>query len=192
MQSLPQLSEKDRRMAVAPQGWRVAARDKGLGPVDRRDPERDMFNLDELDMQRERHTKFYKEILVEKRLKGKGPRMERVIVTYCHDFALYLRHKREQRLEKAEKIVKDKRTKSRQSQQDPRRYVETLYCTREGELAEHIAMGIDEKVIEQERQLDGFYAYGTSLDDNAVDILRIRGFHGEIEQIGRASCRERV
>ncbi|MBR1475870.1 MAG: IS1634 family transposase [Muribaculaceae bacterium] len=187
VQSLPQLSEKDRLMAIAPQGWRVAVRDRGLGPVDGRDPGRDVFNLDELDMQRERHTKFYKEILVEKRLNGKGPRMERVIVTYCHDFALYLRHKREQRLKKAEKIVKSKSTKSRQSQQDPRRYVETLYCTREGELAEHIAMSIDGNVVEQEQQLDGFYAYGTSLDDNAVDILRIRGFHGEIEHLFRTT-----
>lgn len=187
VQSLPQLGEKDRLMAIAPEGWRVAVRDKELGPVDPGDPERDIFNLGELDMERERHTKFYKEILVEKKLKGKGPRMERVIVTYCHDFALYLRHKREQRLEKAKKIVKAKSTRPRQSQQDPRRYVETLYCTADGELAERIVMGIDEKAIEQEQRLDGFYAYGTSLDDHAVDILRVRGFHGEIEHLFRTT-----
>lgn len=187
VQSLPQLSEADRRMAVAPEGWRVAVRDRDLGPVVPGDERREVFNLGELDMERERHTKFYKEILVEKKLRGEGARMERVIVTYCHDFALYLQRKREQRLAKAEKIVSGKSTKSRQSQQDPRRYVQTRYCTRDGELAEHIVMGIDKKIIEQEEQLDGFYAYGTSLEDDAVDILRVRGFHGEIEHLFRTT-----
>lgn len=187
VQSLPQLSETDRRMAVAPEGWRVAVRDRDLGPVVPGDERREVFNLGELDMERERHTKFYKEILVEKKLRGGGARMERVIVTCCHDFALYLRRKREQRLAKAEKIVSRKSTKSRQSQQDPRRYVETRYCTRDGEIAEHIVMGIDKRIIEQEEQLDGFYAYGTSLEDDAVDILRVRGFHGEIEHLFRTT-----
>lgn len=187
VQSLPQLSEKDRRMAIAPEGWHVAVRDKNMGPVDSENPERDTFNLNEIDKVRERHTKFYKEILVDKKLKGKGARTERIIVTYCHDFALYLKHKRQQRLEKAEKMVKSKSTKSRQSQQDPRRYVETLYCTSDGELAEHIAMSINQNIIEQEEQLDGFYAYGTSLDNEAIDILRIRSLHGEIEHLFRTS-----
>ena len=187
VQSLPQLPEADRRMAIDPRGWRVAYRDRRLGPVDRDNPDREIFNLGEIDMARERHTRFFKEIVVEKRLKGKGPRKERVIVTYCHDFALYLGHKREQRVAKAEKIVKRGDTKSRQSQQDPRRYVDTVYCTAEGEVAEHISMGINTDVIEQERQLDGFYAYATSLDDDAVDVLRVRGFHGEIEHLFRTT-----
>lgn len=188
VQSLPQLGVKDQDMAVDPRGWRVAARDKSqAGPVDPEDPGRDVFDLDRVDLDRERHTKFYKEILVEKKLKGKGPRMERIIVTYSHDFALYLKAKREERLEKAKKIVRQGRKKPRQAQQDPRRYVETVYCTADGELAEHISMGINQDIISQEEKFDGFYAYGTSLDDDAVDILRVRAFHGEIEHLFRTT-----
>ena len=54
-------------------------------------------------------------------------------------------------------------------------------------MAEHIIMGIDQDTVEQEQRLDGFYAYGTSLDDDAVDILRVRGFHAEIEHLFRTT-----
>ena len=189
VQSLPKLPEADREMALDPRGWHIAFRDRELGPLDPSDPRRDTFRLDEIDMDAERHTRFYKEIVVNKRLDGKkdSERAERVIVTYSHDFALYLKHKREERRKAAERIVSKRQTSSRQSQNDPRKYVETVYVTAEGEAAEHILMGINQKVIEQEERLDGFYAYATSLDDDAVDVLRARSFHYEIEHLFRTT-----
>ena len=189
VQSLPKLPEADREMALDPRGWHIAFRDRELGPLDPSDPRRDTFRLDEIDMDAERHTRFYKEIVVNKRLDGKkdSERAERVIVTYSHDFALYLRHKREERRKAAERIVSKRQTSPRQSQNDPRKYVETVYVTAEGEAAEHILMGINQKVIEQEERLDGFYAYATSLDDDAVDVLRARSFHYEIEHLFRTT-----
>lgn len=189
VQSLPKLPEEDQKMAVDPRGWHVAFRDRNLDPIDPDDPLRDTFNLDEIDLDAERHTRFYKEIIVEKRINGRKStgRPERVIVTYSHDFALYLRHKREERLKMADKIVKKKKVKSRQSQNDPRKYVETVYVTAQGESAEHILMGINQEIIEQEEKFDGFYAYGTSLDDDAVDVLRARSFHHEIEHLFRTT-----
>ncbi len=189
VQSLPKLSEKDQAMALDPHGWHVAFRDAGLGPVDPSDPQRDTFNLDEIDLDRERHTRFFKEIIVDKCLNGRKStaRPERVIVTYSHDFALYLKHKRAERLPVAEKIVKTKNTRSRQSQQDPRNYVQTIYYTENGEPAEKVSMSIDWDKVEQEERFDGFYAYGTSLDDDAVDVLRARSFHHEIEHLFRTT-----
>lgn len=189
VQSLPKLPEADREMALDPRGWHIAFRDRELGPLDPSDPRRDTFRLDEIDMDAERHTRFYKEIVVNKRLDGKkdSERAERVIVTYSHDFALYLKHKREERRKAAERIVSKRQTSPRQSQNDPRKYVETVYVTAEGEAAEHILMGINQKVIEQEERLDGFYAYATSLDDDAVDVLRARSFHYEIEHLFRTT-----
>ena len=179
VQSLPKLREDDQKMALAPQGWHIAFRDRSLGPICPADPERDTFNLDEIDLETERHTKFYKEIIADKCIAGKKntSRPERIIVTYCHDFALYLRHKREERIKAANKIIQNKQTKSRQSQQDPRRYVSTVYVTKEGEVAERISMSLDEKTIDNEARFDGFYAYGKSLDDDAFDVLRERSFH---------------
>lgn len=189
VQSLPKLSEDDQKMALDPRGWHIAFRDPKQGPICPEDPAQDTFNLDEIDLIAERHTKFYKEIIVDKALGGKKStaRPERVIVTYCHDFALYLRHKRRERVKAAEKIIRNRQVKSRQSQQDPRQYVSTVYVTEDGEVAEHVSMALDVETIENEARFDGFYAYGTSLEDDAVDVLRARSFHHEIEHLFRTT-----
>lgn len=189
VQSLPKLPENDIKMALDPHGWHIAWRNCNLGPVDPDNPELDTFDLNKIDLDKERHTKFYKEIVVDKRIAGKkiSARPERVIVTYCHDFALYLKHKRQERLSLAEKIVRNRQAKSRQSQNDARRYVDTMYITGDGEPAEHVSMSIDYEAVEQDERFDGFYAYGTSLDDDAVDVLRARSFHHEIEHLFRTT-----
>ena len=189
VQSLPSLPKADQDMALDPRGWRIAYRGKGLAPIDPDNPEKEIFNLNEIDLDTERGTRFYKEIIVDKTLRGDKTtaRPERLIVTYSHDFALYLRHKREERISAAQKIINRKQTKPRQSQQDPRRYVTTDYITRDGQKAEKVQMSLDENAIGQEQRFDGFYAYGTSLDDNAVDVLRVREFHHEIEHLFRTT-----
>lgn len=114
-------------------------------------------------------------------------RMERVIVTYSHDYALFLRHKRDERLKAAEAIVRNKDEKGRHSQQSPRKYIKTTYRSKDGSVATEVEMVIDEKVIREEARFDGFYAYGTSLEDDALDILKARSFHHEIEHLFRTS-----
>lgn len=194
VQSIPQLPKEDQRMCVKPEGWRIAFRKNAVhrDPVDINDPDREIFNLEEvLENEKERpgmlkDTTFYKEIIVEKGPDG-SKRPERVIVTYDHDFALYLRHKRAENLSRAKKIIERRQTKSRQSRQDPRHYVTTTHKTRKGEKAIKIEMAINTDLVAQEQALDGFYAYGTSLDDEAVDVLRIRSFHHEIEHLFRTT-----
>lgn len=114
-------------------------------------------------------------------------RDERIIVTYSHDFALYLKYKRKIRRSKSEAAVKEKKKKPRQSQQSPMRYVKTIYYTKTGEKAEKVEFAIDEELIAQEERLDGYYAYGTSLDDDGIDVLKIRSFHHEIEHLFRTT-----
>lgn len=114
-------------------------------------------------------------------------RMERLIVTYSHDFALYLKHKRQERLEIAKKMVKNKQSKPRTSQQSPMAYIDITHKTAQGEEAEKVEMAISQETLDQEKMLDGFYAYGTSLEDDAVDVLRIRSLHHEIEHIFRTT-----
>ena len=159
---------------------------------------------------------FYKEILVTKeykyedaeykRQKQKDPdkepvdkqgnkipkthtlkRDERLIVTYSHDHACYLRHKREERLKISEVIVKSKKKKSRVSQQSPLKYVKTKYTTKDGREATKVEMSIDDRALEQEERFDGFYAYATSLEDDGVDVLKIRNLHHEIEHLFRTT-----
>lgn len=159
---------------------------------------------------------FYREILVEKTFKyanpqwlemerqnkgddHKGPdgkripkelcvkRNERIIVTYSHDYAMYLKHKRKERLKISCAIVKNKDDKGRQSQQSPRKYVKTVHRTKDGAIASKVDMVIDDEAIRHEEKFDGFYAFGTSLDDDAIDILKARSFHHEIEHLFRTT-----
>lgn len=189
VQSLPSLSEADQAMALDPRGWHIAFRDKNLSPINPEDPRQDTFDLKQINLDNEKSTTFFKEIIVSKCLNGKKStaRDERVIVTYNHGFALYLKQKREERIKVAQKIVKKKQVNSRASQQDPRNYVDTVYYTPEGEVAEGITMSINTAKIEKEERFDGFYAYGTSLDDDATDVLRARSFHYEIEHLFRTT-----
>ncbi|MGN0630544.1 MAG: IS1634 family transposase [Ruminococcus sp.] len=189
VQSLPSLPHQDQEMALDPRGWRIAYRDKNLSPIDPENPDREIFNLNEIDLMAERHTKFYKEIIIYKRIDSKADtqRSERVIVTYNHDFALYLKHKREERLRQAEKIIKNKQAKPRLSQQDARKYIDIMHQTSDGQEANKIAMSINKKAIENEARFDGFYAYGTSLEENALDVLKARSFHHEIEHLFRTT-----
>lgn len=117
----------------------------------------------------------------------KSVRSERTIVTYSHDFALYLAHKRSERLAIANKMVKNKQTKSRTSQQSPLNYVQTVHKTDDGQTAVKVEMHINHEVIDQEERFDGFYAYGTSLEDDALMVLKARSFHHEIEHLFRTT-----
>jgi transposase len=194
VQSIPKLPEADREMCLRPDGWHIAFRKNAehREPLDLGNPSREIFNLEWLLAQEVKRpgllkdTTLCKEIIVMKD-SGDAKRAERIIVTYDHDFALYLKHKRAENLERAKKLVDHKDTKSRQSQQDPRHYVTTVHKTKNGEKAIKVEMAINDDVVSQEEALDGFYAYGTSLDDNAVDVLKIRSFHHEIEHLFRTT-----
>ncbi len=194
VQSIPQLPKEDREMCLRPEGWRIAFRKNASRrePLDCENPDCDVFNLERVVEEEKRRpgmlkdTTLYKEIVVMKGQDG-NKRPERVIVTYDHDFALYLKHKRAESLRRAKKLVDNKQTKSRQSQQDPRHYVTTMHMTKKGERAVKIEMAINTDIVAQEEALDGFYAYGTSLDDEAIDVLRIRSFHHEIEHLFRTT-----
>lgn len=159
---------------------------------------------------------FYREILVEKTFKYANPqwlamekqnkggkhvgpdgkriprelsvkRNERIIVTYNHDYAMYLKHKREERLKISKAIVRNKDEKGRHSQQSPRKYIKSVHRTKDGSIASEVDMMIDDEVIKQEEKFDGFYAFGTSLDDDAIDILKARSLHHEIEHLFRTT-----
>lgn len=196
VQSLKKLTDDDLDMALDPKGWRVCFRANATSRsvLDPNDPEREIFDLDELRLQQDAEknlqgTTFYKEIIVEKVSKDengvKTCRPERIIVTYSNDYAIYKSAKRKEQVGRAKKIVNSKSTKSRQSQQDPRRFVEVSHIAANGEKAVTTHMSINQDLIDSEARLDGFYAYGTSLDDDAIDILRVRSFHHEIEHLFR-------
>lgn len=199
VQSLKSMKAKDIDMALDSKGWRISYRGNadGRDALDPENPNRDIFDLEELLSRKNakellRDTTFYKEILAEKELRGDSGaietrRTERIIVTYNNDFALYQRAKRSEQLSRAEKMAKKGSVKSRQTQQDARRFVEVSHLTADGQTAIKTETAVNYELANREARFDGFYAYGTSLDDDVIDILRIRSFHHEIEHLFRTT-----
>jgi len=196
VQSIKAMKAEDINMALDPRGWRISYR----GNAQRRPlPQSDngIYDLSALlarkDADKLLHdTTFYKEIIVDKEFKDeksktKTCRQERIIVTYNHDFALYQRLRRAEQLQRADKMARRNSTKSRQTQQDARRFVEVSHLTAAGEKAIRTQTAVNYDLADHEARFDGFYAYGTSLDDDALEILRVRSFHHEIEHLFRTT-----
>ena len=115
---------------------------------------------------------------------------ERLIITFSPKYALYQRQLRALHIEKALTMIGNKSKKSRQTQQDPRRLINTTYCTTEGEVAEKYVMGLDLEAIEKEKAMDGLNCVATRLEDSVGEILHVNGFRYEIEHLFRVTKTE--
>lgn len=112
---------------------------------------------------------------------------EHLIVTYSHKYALYKRKTRNEQVARAQvKIERGESTRPK-SPNDCRRFINTISATADGEVAERRSSQIDWDKVQDEERYDGFYAYGTSLDDHPLDILKVNTFRGEIEALFRVT-----
>lgn len=112
---------------------------------------------------------------------------EHLVVTYSHKYALYQRKTRAEQIARAQSKIDRGESCKPKSPNDCRRLIRTVSATAEGELAEHTSSEIDWEKVHAEERFDGFYAYGTSLDDHPLDILRANSFRGEIEALFRVT-----
>ncbi len=78
-----------------------------------------------------------------------------------------------------ESAVKKKR------QNDPKRFIGTAHATLAGEVAECSFSYIDQDVIHEEEQYDGFYAVCTNLEDDPQTIVKVNKRRWEIEECFR-------
>lgn len=112
---------------------------------------------------------------------------EHLVVTYSHKYALYQKKTRAEQIERAKiKIERGESCKSK-SPNDCRRFIRTVAATDSGEPAENTISEIDWEKVHAEERFDGFYAYGTSLKDHPLDILKANSFRGEIEALFRVT-----
>lgn len=75
-------------------------------------------------------------------------------------------------------------------QNDPKRFIKADHSTRDGEVADKTTYYIDETVIREEAQYDGFYAVCTNLEDDAQAIVKINKRRWKIEECFRIMKRE--
>lgn len=107
---------------------------------------------------------------------------QRLIVTYSIKYRNYLRHIRENQINRAKKIIEKNPGGKKPNQNDPKRFIKQSSWTNEGVVAENTGTELDMKLIETEKEYDGFYAVTTNLDDTIDDIFKVNKMRWEIEE----------
>ena len=99
---------------------------------------------------------------------------QRLAITYSPKYAAYQKTIRGKQIERAEKMVSDRKMKKQwKNPNDPARFVGKMAVTEDGEKA-GIHYYLDEEKIAEEEKYNGLYAVCTGLlDDPVKDILRV-------------------
>lgn len=111
---------------------------------------------------------------------------QRLIVTFSIKYRDYQRQIRERQIGRAENAIKSGSAKIiKCNASDYKRLVKKTYCTDNGEIAEKQSFSIDQTIISEEMQYDGFYATCTNLIDEANSIIEVNKKRWEIEECFR-------
>lgn len=141
----------------------------------------DLFDLDNLDEEKYKDVTFFKERWIKE-----NDLEQRLIVTYSIKYRDYHRKLRGKHIDRAENLIEKSPEKIRQSRQtDYKRLITQTHVTGDGEIADKVALSIDEAKISSEAAYDGFYAVCTNLEDDASDISNINKMRWKVEECFR-------
>jgi len=108
---------------------------------------------------------------------------QKLIVTFSLKHRDYQRAVRSRQIERAQKLIRQPSGKmKKKSQNDYRRFVQRKACTQEGEVADHEHYELNNILIQEEMQYDGFYAVCTNLEEPVSKIIEINNGRWEIEE----------
>ena len=108
---------------------------------------------------------------------------QRLIVTYSVKYQEYQKNIRNNQIERAKNLIeKNPKKIGKAKQNDPKRFIETLNTTDDGEIAEDVYYSINQNVIDEEAKYDGLYAVCTNLEDDVQDIIKVNHRRWEIEE----------
>ncbi len=151
-------------------GWKLVGSDK-------------TFNIEKLRtdaelMETYKDKTFYKE----RWIKEDGIE-QRLIVTYSVKYQEYQKHIRNNQIERAKKLIEQNPKKiGKAKQNDPKRFIETINTTSNGEVANEAYYSINQSIIDEEARYDGLYAVCTNLEDDVEDIIKVNHRRWEIEE----------
>ena len=136
------------------------------------------LRTDENMMEAYKNKTFYKERWI-----NENGIEERLIVTFSVKYQEYQKNIRNNQIERAKKLIeKNPKKIGKTKQNDPKRFIEVISTTANGEVAEEINYSINQEVIDNEAKFDGLYAVCTNLEDNVEDIININHRRWEIEE----------
>ena len=108
---------------------------------------------------------------------------QRLIVTFSVKYQEYQRQIRNNQIERAKKIIENSPKKiGKAKQNDPKRFIETINTTSNGEVAEETHYAINQNIIDEEAKYDGLYAVCTNLEDDVQAIIKVNHKRWEIEE----------
>ena len=108
---------------------------------------------------------------------------QRLIVTYSVKYQEYQKNIRNNQIDRAKKLIeKNPQKLGKPKQNDPKRFIEVISTTENGELTSETHYSINNNAIEEEAKYDGLYAVCTNLEDDVKDIIKVNHQRWEIEE----------
>ena len=141
------------------------------------------FDISKLRDNEELINKYYEKIFYKERWIKEDGIEQRLIITFSPKFQEYQRHIREKQIQRAINIIEKnpKKIKSN-NENDPKRFIEIIPTTKDGEVAENNKYILNQEKIIDESLYDGLYAVCTNLEDDAEEIIKINKRRWEIEE----------
>lgn len=151
-------------------GWHLAGSDK-------------TYNIEKLRTDETLKDMYKDKIFYKERWIKENDLEQRLIVTYSVKYQEYQKQIRDNQIERAKKIIENHPQKiGKPKQNDPKRFIETIHTTTNGEAAEEAYYSINQAIIDEEARYDGLYAVCTNLEDSVEEIIKFNHKRWEIEE----------
>lgn len=170
-QSLKKLKDSDKVKVFNDNDWRL--------PGDLRN----VYNLNEIRNNEELKEKYYDKLFYKIISSETKSVKQDLIVTFSFKYFDYNRNIRNTQIERAKKSIDtNQATRKGKNQNDYKRFIVDTKSTDTGEVAENSNLSLNEDLIKQEEQYDGYYALTTNLIGDIEQILKITKGRWEIEE----------
>ena len=138
---------------------------------------KNLVNLNDIDNSSSNEEIYYKERWI-----NENGLEQRLIVSYSPKYAAYQKNVRLSQVQRAQKLIDNPSSISRNRQNDPKRFIKSSSVTKDGEIADKKVLFLNESAIKDEEIFDGFYAVCTTLEDDISEIIRLNKRRWEIEE----------
>ena len=170
-QSLKKLKDSEKEKVFDDNDWRLPGDLKNV------------YNLNDIRNSEELKEKYYDKLFYKIIPSETKSVKQDLIVTFSFKFFDYNRNIRNSQIERAKKSIDtNQTTRKGKNQNDYRRFIVDTKSTDTGEVAENSNLSLDEDLIKQEEQYDGYYALTTNLVGDIEQILKITKGRWEIEE----------
>ncbi len=170
-QSLKKLKAEEKVKVLDKSEWRIANDLKHI------------YNLEDIENDETLRKKYY-DTLFYKIISSETKSIKQdLIITFSFKYFDYNRNIRNDQIARARKSIEDNQaTRKGKNQNDYKRFINSITSTDAGEIAANTTYSINEGLIYEEEQYDGFYALTTNLIGDISEIFKIVKGRWEIEE----------